>query len=565
MRKGLVITLGVVALVLVVSPGFATAPIITCVPDIIVSDFEDSQTQDNDLFIFRDAIDLDTHVTDADTDPALLRWSFIQSSGPNIEINDIGSNTSGDVVAPGAFDIRAVSNLITVRNVDWSPLAEDPGPYTGPPSEGDQADSMIELYVSDGTNTGSQTVTVTSVDEVPAAGPFPPTTGGDRLVPQAVVSYTFNSNNENWTQFLATNPGVVADATLSHNATAGSLDMQETAKPAGNTEVVFGAWESPKDPAVAPNPRFGCILRARFQVSSNVDGATCPGFRTRALTTHVMDAGGGMWIPDFLSQDLNTDLTVNYFTPDIAYVAGREPGTAGKAYDMLSWPQQIDSLMATSVVTYVTADLLDLDRVFSDDVGIISVDQVDIDGISRPADGSGRAEAALSFSGNFDTWTESIGPVSGGTHVAPSFASTAAEIVLNVQPGAAFFDASSVSPAVALDVGRYYRITFTVSSSATPGGDFGPTFRLGMGSSQFSFSADKNLQGGGLLSAIGSTQEPFEVWMQAPPATAAQTEPLFVRFQSWLLTSNTGFPFNKNVSGTIRCHEVVTESFDPPN
>lgn len=563
MRKGLVITLGVVALVLVVSPGFATAPIISCVPDIIVSDFEDSQTIDNNLFIFADALDLDAHVTDSDTtNPALLRWSFIQSTGPAIEINDIGSNTSGNTVAPGAFDIRAASNLMSVRNVDWSPST---GTMPFPDPTGSPADSMIELYVSDGTNEDSQLVTITSIDEN-AAGP------GDRLVPTPDISYPFTASAESWTQFLATNPGVVADATLAHNAAAGgSLDMTEVSAPT-STEVVFGAWENPKDPAVAASPRFGCIMRTRYQVRSSVDGATCPGFRTRAVTTHVVDSGVPSvgYIPDFTNQDINSDLTVNYFTPDFGYVAGREPGTAGKTYDMLSWPQQTDTLMSTTVITYVTADLLDLDRSFSDDAGTLSVDQVDIDGVSRPVDGTGRAEPALSFSGNFDTWPALAGgtgvvPVAGGTHVPPTFTVTAAEVSLNVQTGAQFFDAAALSSPVALDVGRYYRVTFTVSSSATPGGaDFGPTFRLGMVSSAFAYSVDKNLPGGGLLSAISATQEPFEVWMQAPPAAGTQTEPIAVRFQSWLLGSNTGFPFNKNVSGTIRCHGVLTESFDPP-
>jgi hypothetical protein len=554
MRKGLVITLGVVALVLVVSPGFATAPVLTCVPDIIVSDFEDSQTIDNNLFIFSDALDLDAHVTDADTtNPALLRWSFIQSSGPAIEINGIGTNTSGSTLAPGAFDIRAVSNMIDVRNVDWSPPG-DPLPHPAPATS--PADSMIDLFVSDGSNVSTQTVKITSIDEN-AAGP------GDRLVPQAISSYSFASNDEGWTWFEVVGGGVVAAA---HQWAAGSLEITETNKAPGNVDVVFGAWESPKDPAVATHPRFGCINRARFQVRSSVDGQTCPGFRTRALTTHVMDAGGGTWVPDFLSPDINSDLTVNYFTPDIAYVAGREPGTAGKTYDCLSYAQQTDTLMSTSMITYFSCDLLDLDRAFSDDAGTIYVDQVDIDGISRPLEGTGRAEAGLSFDGNLDQFSGAVSPVAGGTHVPPAWNITAAEIALNVSPGNQFFDASAISPAVPLEAGRYYRIIYTVSSSATPGGDFGPTFRLGFGSASFAFSTDKNLGGGGILSAIGSTQEPFEVWMQAPPvaAPATETEGIFARFQSWLLSSNTGFPFNKNVSGTIRCHKVVTESFDPP-
>jgi hypothetical protein len=410
---------------------------------------------------------------------------------------------------------------------------------------------MIELYVSDGTNTGSQTVTITSIDEG-AAGP------GDRLVPQSITSYSFASGAEGWTWFAD------AQYTVPTNSSAGGA-LSITA-PAGGTNVVYGAWESPKDPAVAVQPRFGCIARGRFQVSSSVDGQTCPGIRMRAPTVVVSEASPGVWIPDFLSQDLNSDLTVNIFTPDFGYVANREPGTAGKTYDILSWPQQTDSLPNTTTITFFSCDLLDLDKGFSDDSGTITIDQVDIDGIDRPAAGAGRAEAALSFT-DFSAaagWSGNVQPIAGGSHSAPVFTLGTTELSLNCAVGTQWYDAAAISPAVPLEVGRYYRAIFTVSSTAAPGGNFGPTFRLGFGSSAFAFSADKNLAGGGLLSAIGSTPEAFEVWMQAPPAAGTETEPLFVRFQSWLLASNTGFPFNKIVSGTIRTTEVAVDSFDPP-
>jgi hypothetical protein len=50
MRKGLVVTLGVVALIFVVSPSFALAPLITCIPDITISDVEqNAATVDNNI------------------------------------------------------------------------------------------------------------------------------------------------------------------------------------------------------------------------------------------------------------------------------------------------------------------------------------------------------------------------------------------------------------------------------------------------------------------------------------------------------------------------------------
>ena len=551
MRKGLVITLGVVALVLVVSPGFAVAPIISCVPDIIVSDFEDSQTIDNNLFIFSDAIDLDEYVSDADTtNPALLRWSFIQSgTGPVIELNGIGSNTSGNNLAPGAFDIRAISNLVDVRNVDWSPVA---GALPHPDPTGSPADSMLELYVSDGTNLGNQTMKVTSIDES-AAGP------GDRLLPQASTSFGFDAGDEGWTWFSA--PTVFTEP--AHSAAGSALQITAAA---GGTNIVFGGWESPKDPALAGSPRFGCILRGRFAMRSSADGATVPGFRTKAVTTKVTDTiNPPDWNPDFVSLDINVSIESYYLTPDPVHVTGREPGIAGKTYAILSWPQQTDSLMTTTVVTYFGCDLLDLDKDFSDDSGTLFIDSVDIDGIDRPAPGTGTPVPGLSTT-DFTSFVTSAIPVSGGANVNPTYSSDATGITITLGPTAAWFDCASVGPAVALDAGGYYRAIFTVTSSATPGGDFGPTIRAGFVSSTFVGSVVKNLPGGGLLSAVGSTPEPFEVWMEAPPvaAPATQTEPYSVRFQSWLGDHNTGFPFNKNVSGTVRCTEVVVEQFPVP-
>jgi hypothetical protein len=264
MRKGLVVTLGVLALVLVVTPGFAVAPIISCVPDVIVSDFEDSQTQDNNLFIYPDALNLDSYVSDADTtDTSLLRWSFIQSTGPAIEISGVGSNTSGNVVNPGAFDIRAGGPLASFRNVTWSPTAGTV-PFPDPPST--QADSLIELYVSDGTNTGSQTVTVTSVDE-DAAGP------GDRLVAQLSATYDFASGAQGWIWFSVPDPNIKQ---AGNQAAGSSLQMTEVAKVAGDPPVVL---------AVGRRRRIRPSRRIRDWAVFFVDGSRCA---VRSTAPHVL-------------------------------------------------------------------------------------------------------------------------------------------------------------------------------------------------------------------------------------------------------------------------------------
>jgi hypothetical protein len=554
MRKGLAITLGVVALVLVVSPGFAVAPIISCVPDIVVSDVEDNtMTDDNNLFVFSDALDLDEYVQDADTSVSSLKWSFIQSAGPTIEINGIGENTSGNIREPGAFDIRLGNPTASIRNVTYSPTA-NPLPHATPATAPE--DSTIELIVSDSTNTGSQTVIITSIDD--NASPFNDGVA-DALVPQSQASFTFAASQEGWTWYFVT--GVTAP-TETYNSTDGQLEMTEAA---GGTGLVFGGWESPKDPAVIGHPKLGCVLRGRFHMSSSGDGATVPGFRLRAVTTHVTLSGSD-YIPDFLNPDTNSDLTAEYFTPDIAYVDGREPGTAGKLYEILSYPEQVESLLQDTLITYVTCDLLDLDKAFSDDSGTLIIEQVDVDGMDRPAAGAGTAVAALSFAGNFAGWTTSdvvIG--TGGSYGTWTQSPPSTELGVTIASTNSLFDMSAVSAATPLDVGTYYRAIFTVAASTT-GSNAAPTLRAGFVSSQFSYSVSKNLPGGGLLTALTSTPYEYEVWTQAPPVAAGetQTEGISMRFETWLTANPTGFPFDLTVAGTLTCSDVAVEQFPAP-
>jgi len=555
MRKGLVATLGVVALILAVSPGFAVAPVISCVPDIIVSDAENNtQTDDVNLFVFSNALDLDEYVSDVDTSKSLLRWSFIETSpGNSIEINGIGSNTSGNVRDPGAFDIRAVDQFATIRNVLWSPSTGTlPFPDPGQAS----MQSTIELYVSDGTGTDSQSVIITTVND--STAPYNDGDSGvDALQPKAEVSYGFDSGQEGWTWFDSA-PDIEAPT---HQWQGGSLQMTETA----TNVLVWGDWESPKDPAVASHPRFGCILRARYQLRSSVDGAACPGMRLRAITAHVENRTiPGTWINDFTNQDFNALTRTVYSTLDTMHIPGREPGTAGQTYTLLSWPEQVATLMSTDVVTYFTCDLLDMDT-FDSDAGTLYLDEVDIDGIDRPEIGTGRAEAALSTT-DFSSWTTNVGQIPGGTASLPTITADATGVTVTVARGDQYFDATAVSPGVPLEPGRYYRVVFYVTSTEDLTGDFGPTVRASVMSSKYVFESGKELSGGSLLAHFDSTPRGFEIWLVAPSADqgSTMTEPMQLKFESWLTSNNTGFPFNKNVSGTVRCTEVFVESFPAP-
>jgi len=547
MRKGLVVTLGVVALVCVVSPGFALAPIISCVPDIIISDVEDnSQTDDLNFFIFSDALNLDDLVQDADDPSSTIRWCFIETSpGNSIRINGIVSNPAVNILEPGVDDLRIVSDMATFENILWS----------GTNTTATAMDSMITLYASDGTGTDSVDIIVKTRNKT--AAPYdvgPPNDGVDIAVTH---SFLFDTQ-DNWEWY--TFGGLTVPT--AHAAGGGTMSITTT----GQTPTVYGTWESSKNPQYAAplTQKTGCVMRARFALTSP-DGAVCPGFRLRANWVKVeYNSSLGIWVTNYTDQDFNAEQQMVYATFDPVHIAGREPGSSGQTYTLLYYPVQTETLETTGI-TYLAFDMLENDTQGNDE-GTISCDQIDVSWFDNPAVGSGRAEAAMSTT-DFSAWTPGITNIdpaanTSGLTVTPS----ASGITIVVAPGNTLFEAVARGPAVTLEPGRYYRVTYTITNSQTPGGAFGPTVRGAINSLDFVFGNNKDLAGGGLLSAYDSTPRPYQFWVQAPSADAGTsppaTEDMALVFESYLL-QNPNPQFNKAVNGTLTCTEVVTESWAP--
>lgn len=562
MRKGLVITLGVVALVFAVKPGFSIAPVISCIPDIIVSDAEQNQTVDQNFFVFSTALNLDELVRDDDTSKSQLRWSFFESAGSQIQVARKDSLTATEVADPavlkdpGAKNLRAAGAVVAVRNKALSPVTGTL-PYPAPGAT--IPDATLQMIVSDGVAVTSQAMIVKMANTGVGAS-TDPAAQKDARVPQVSKSYTFNTNQESWTWF--TIGGFPAPTQA---VSAGRLRMTEAA---AQTPTVFGAWESPKAPTVALKNRWGCIMRARYKLFSSVAGKPCPGFRIRAIWTKVNQVGTE-WIPNFLSQDMNDSAEIQVFTSDldILFVPGRDPGTAGQTYTMLYYPQQTDTLMASDAITYITCDLLDQDT-FGDDSGELSIDQVDVDGLARPAIGTGTSVPALSTTGDFRQWStfRNLLDASGNQTGVTITSNTVSGITITGPRGTFLWNYGALSPGVALTSGRYYRAVFTCTSSQTPGGDFAPTLRTGVVGGRLVWVANKTLEGGGTYSMLTSTPKEFEMWFCAPspyPATSTQTEPMSLRLEAYSLSA-VNFVFNKNVSGTLSTSKVVTESFPAP-
>lgn len=549
MRKGLVVTLGVVALAFVVSPGFAVAPIISCIPDVIISDVEQNAlTIDNNFFVFSDALDLDEYVTDSDTTITTLRWSFIDPSG-NIEINAIGSNTSGNVKEPGAFDIRVADQMASFVNVLWDGVGGG-----GTPS----MDSLITMFASDGVDVSSQTVNVTTVDD---DGPTTFTDGTpDGLVSQSQISYDFETGDDSWEWY--TEGGMTAATNL---VAAGSLQMSKTA---AQSPAVYGTWESPKNPSIAVKARIGCVLRARYQMTGSVEGFGAPGFRMRAVWAHVLWVDPpGVWANDFSNQDFNVHTRIVVNTYDgFALVTPRTPGAAGQTYTLLFYPQETPTIMDDDAIVYLTCDLFD-DDVYgtaagNPDAGTLRIEQVDVDGFDLPSRNPAAKETALSVT-DFSSWTPLVASIGSGTHAGVTVVPSASGVAITVTTADSTFDASAVDPGVQLVPGRYYRTVFTLASSATPGVSFGPLARCGFVSAKYAYSSDKELAGGGLYSAIGSTPVDFEVWtvgLGEDVVASGLTEPMQLRLVSWL-TTNVHLGFGMPTAGTLTLSEVYSESY----
>ena len=548
MRKGLVVTLGVVALVCVVSPGFALAPIISCVPDIIISDTEDNtQTDDLNFFIFSDALDLDDMVQDADDLPSDIRWSFLETSpGNSIRINGILSNT-GSLIEPGAFDLRTVSQYATFENILWS----------GTATTETTMDSMITLVASDGTGSDTADIIVTTENNVSATPDVGPPNDGVRI--PSAHSFLFDTQ-DNWEFYT------FAGLTAPSASSAGGGSAQVT-RGAAQTPIVYGTWESSKDPQYAAplQARTGCVMRARYQLRSP-DGQVSPGFRLRAFWVKVeYVASMSLWVTSFTDQDFNAEQQMVYATFDGMHIAGREPGTAGQEYTMLYLPEQTDTLETTGII-YLAFDMLDNDTMpGANDQGTLYVDQIDVDWIDNPSIGNGRAETAMSTT-DFSAWVTGITQIAAGWNsTSLQISATASGISITVMPANMLFEAVARSPGMALESGRYYRVTYMVTSTQTPGGPFGPTVRAAINSLDYVYGCNKDLGGGGLLSAFDATPRPYQVWVQAPsPSTAgsSMTEDMSLIFESYLL-GNPNPQFGKVVQGTVTCSEVITESWDP--
>jgi len=172
MKKGLTITLLTVALAMIGFQAMAMAPVIDTIPSPIVGNADVTAAN---TFVFVDAINLTTYVSDDSSPSANIIWSY-EETGTKYLLNGVTpintSDPAGIEVTPGAkridnqvlggeLDLDTNAKTVTIRNSTLSPLG---GSTTTPGTTGIVAaeTGTITLYASDGSTFGQRDLVIYS-------------------------------------------------------------------------------------------------------------------------------------------------------------------------------------------------------------------------------------------------------------------------------------------------------------------------------------------------------------------------------------------------------------------
>lgn len=420
MKKGFLATLlAVAASVAGVTASHATAPTITPLPDVLISDLEDRGATQTNYFVYTNAFLFDTYVTDETADSQLL-WSFAEFSeapddpqtpttnaqwfrvngldpigvGDAFVLNE-ASNPSASVTAgpSGTNNLRAVSPYASFRDIILTPgsgtLANGAYPEPHPTSLAlHKQGKKVVFYVSDGQAVSQDEITVKVVED-----------RGDGLslagyVP--VVDNKFDGNAGNWYQF-----SVSAGGTTAYDAANTAL---RATIPAGNGSALnirLAGWREaqPGDSQFVTgstnlkpnNIQPGQLVRAKFHLYASGQSAAnannIPNLRLRVANRFAF--AGLMDIQGHDSSDAQIDPMARELTPStsaanpsvykvdmkvptIPYWAANPNEVLYRAFEIIGEAAEAQengsvSLTESSIGTYPVASLGTATKVYDSD------------------------------------------------------------------------------------------------------------------------------------------------------------------------------------------------------
>lgn len=266
MRRGLTVTLVMVAIALSGYRALGRAPVVSDILDIVVGDAE-SATPPN-VFVYPNAIDLNAKVNDPDGSDDQIIWSFLESSGTYL-INGVGSLASAADATNPAADKKIAGPSVTaqdpddsdsgltatVRNATLSPIG---GPNVDPGVAGIVAGSakVITLFASDGATIGqTDFIAYTANDELDHTSPT-------TAPPVSVVNYNFAGSNRGW-MTKADAGNIVSFAVVSNG-----ICLEVPA--AGSND---GEWQSPYGATPGVDLVANSVYRCRITAHNAGNGA----------------------------------------------------------------------------------------------------------------------------------------------------------------------------------------------------------------------------------------------------------------------------------------------------
>lgn len=240
MRKGLIVTLATVAIAMMGFHAMSMAPTIDDIPDIIVGDLEGSTSAN--VFVFPEALDLNSLATDDSSTPGQIIWSFAGAAGRytingveglNLATTDPATPGSGHIgqVLQGETDGDSNARTVTVRDTTLSPFPAVDQYWPEPVTTGVLASEVITLFASDGTSFSSKDLIVYTANEEEDA------TSGSAFT-EVIPTIDFGSSDSTfgWAYKQELDP-----LTETFGIAAGGLCLQAPAGSAGDVGYI-GHW-----------------------------------------------------------------------------------------------------------------------------------------------------------------------------------------------------------------------------------------------------------------------------------------------------------------------------------
>ncbi|MFH0793447.1 MAG: carboxypeptidase regulatory-like domain-containing protein, partial [bacterium] len=342
-------------------------PVIGPLPNIVVGDQEDFDAEmDNNFFRFDQAFNFLDYVSDPDTSPTAILWSFMEADTTDaITINTKHQLADGDNPrAPGAKELTGggANFLADIRLISLSP--EDQSlPFADVGTSGSTVlNRPVTFFATDGANVTSKTITVRGIEN-----------GFDRLVapPQVVYETTFDTSPGNWSPIIFDSS---AQPLAFRGASTSFTDGRLVLTSPNNSSNYFGQWEGEANIPYVPNK----VYRALWEVSTDQATASAvPSGRFRLSPTqpnvcadgYQVNAGGTNTNVPPLSPA--TRVYAQYFEPvDLSSLQADSSSAGLSAYfDIIDFGPTISgSLFLDSV----TVETLDPPELLTNDISITS-------------------------------------------------------------------------------------------------------------------------------------------------------------------------------------------------